>query len=75
MGSIILSLLGTIAPTALRIIGMYLDKSQADAATKQKFLDFVEAASKDLSGSAQLMQSAEAQLKRLKEADSDHTSP
>lgn len=68
MTELILGLLGSLAPTAMRIIGMYLDKSNADSVTKQKFLDFVQAAASQPNSSAALSASAEAQLKRLKEA-------
>lgn len=73
MGEIILSLLGTMAPTAMRILGMYLDKGQADADTKQKFLDFAQAATKHFGDSASLKASADAQLERLKGAQSAKT--
>lgn len=54
-----------ILPILVRLIGMFLDTSNASQATKKKYLDFIESASKDFSSSASLKKSFDAQKARM----------
>lgn len=60
-----LAIIGAVLPLALRIVGMFLDKSQADKETQEAFLRFTELASKSFTSSAALKKSYDEQKARM----------
>lgn len=60
-----LAIITSILPLALRVVDIYLDKSQADRETQEAFLRFTELAAKSFTSSAALKKSYDDQKARM----------
>lgn len=57
-----------LIPTAIKLVGKYLDKIKAKEETRRAWIGFIGAMEKDSGSSAKLADSYEDQLKKLKES-------
>jgi hypothetical protein len=60
-----MSLITSLLPIAIQIIGYFLSKSNADNSTKQKWFDFMHAIDADTNSSAALRKRAMDQKQRI----------
>ena len=65
----ILTIIEFLIPVAIKLLGMFLDKKQADKEMMQRFYEFVEKFDKEYFNSVKLKRSYEAQLERLRNGE------